>query len=75
MILLCSFCVIGNLLLHKIKLSFLLTIYYNYNEFLANGQKHPCNLFLLVRRKWNMRKIGGMFHYEPNTPIENGYLF
>ena len=21
-----------------------------------------------------MRKIGGMFHYEPNTPIENGYF-
>lgn len=21
-----------------------------------------------------MRKIGGMFHYEPSTPIENGYF-
>ena len=21
-----------------------------------------------------MRKIGGMFHYEPSKPIENGYF-
>lgn len=45
MILLCSFCVIGNLLLHKIKLSFLLTIYYNYNEFLSNGQNIRVTFF------------------------------
>ena len=32
-------------IIHKIKLSFLLTIYYNYNEFLSNGQNIRVTFF------------------------------